>query len=146
MAAFTREDREILVAARFAEMKAALQLNNAQEKQWSAVEAELHSIARARAARRAEVTQMFVSAAKAGRTPEISVRLSEYAKGLRSRADQVEKLANASKPLLGSLDENQSRRFGLLLSRSRRRRARAKEFGSFTRYVNRLISEASSKP
>ena len=142
--AFTSEDREALVAGRFAEMKAALQLNSAQEKHWSAVEATLHNVAKARAARRSEIRQRYASAA-GGRTPDVSGRLHEYAKGLRSRADQVEQLASAAKPLLGSLDENQHRRFAALLARNHRRKARAKQFNRGSRHVKRIIRRASSK-
>jgi hypothetical protein len=145
MAELTLEDKQALVEARFAEIKVALQLNPAQEKNWPAVETALRNVASARAARREEITQLFARAAEAGRTADVSARLSSYAKGLRSRADQVDQLASAAKPLLASLNESQDRRFGLLLARNRRRSTGAKQFASLTRYINRQISQASSK-
>lgn len=145
MGAFTAEDREAFVAAGFAEMKAVLQLKKVQEKHWPAVESALYKTAEARSARRTAVTQMFTRAAKANQTPDVSTRLSEFAKSLRSRADEVEQLAKAAKPLLASLDESQQRRFGMLLARNRQVKAQARRRVCLTRLVNRQVSAASSR-
>lgn len=141
MTGFSAEDRDALVAARFAEIKAVLQLDSVQEKHWPAVEATLHNVANARAARRTEVRHLRSRIAESG-TPDVSGRLEAYAKGLRSRADQIDELANAAKPLLSSLDENQSRRFAAVLSRNRRRKIHGQRFERVTRHVGNLISRS----
>jgi hypothetical protein len=118
--ALSTHDREAFALAQFAGLKAALKLTPEQEKNWPAVETALVTALGARAARGQEVKKLK---SKAGL--DLAERLRDRAKGLRSRADHVEKIASAAGPLLKSLDEAQTRRFGLVLrSYSRQRQAR----------------------
>jgi len=108
--ALSIEDRQAFAYARFTALRAALTLTPDQEKNWPAVEAALIAAARARVGRGHEIQQLR---SKSGLN--LAERMHDRAKGLRSRAEHVEKLAHAAAPLLESLDEAQTRRFGLFL-------------------------------
>src|SRR3954465_1864609 len=125
MGVLTQEDREAFADAKLVKLRAALRLTPAQEKQWSSLETTARDLIKARTARRNEVCNARIAAAKKPKQPaDIAARLHERAKGLRSSADRAEKFADAAKPLLAVLDEGQKRRFGLLLRGSARRRSR----------------------
>jgi zinc resistance-associated protein len=120
--ALSLEDRQAFANAKFAGLKAALKLTAAQEKSWPAVEATLLDVAKARQTRRGEVYQARVQQKK--QSLDITARLRDRAKGLRSRADQA---------LLDSLDEAQKRRFGLVLRGFSRRRIAMRQWGRMVR-------------
>jgi hypothetical protein len=120
--ALSKEDRQAFAHAKYAALKSALKLTPAQEKNWPTLETAFLDVAKARLARSGEVWQTRVAQKKQGL--DLPARLKDRAKGLRARADQVDKIAEAAKPLLDSLDDAQKRRFGLMLrSFSRRRTA-----------------------
>jgi len=110
-------DRQALAYARFASLKAALTLTPDQEKNWPAVEAALVAAARARTRRGQQIQELR---SKPGL--DLAERMHDRVKGLRSRAEHVEKLADAAAPLLKSLNEAQTRRFGLVLRAFSRQR------------------------
>jgi hypothetical protein len=119
--ALSSDDRQSFAYARVAGLKAALHLTPDQEKNWPAVEAALFAAAGARAARGKEVKQLRSKASL-----DLAERLRDRAKGLRSRAEHVEKFAAAAAPLLKSLNEAQTRRFGLVLRGYARQRQAAR--------------------
>ena len=137
---FTREDRKALAEARLAHFKHVLQLTPAQEKAWPAVEQTLREGAKVRRVRRKEIFE----ARKAEQSLDLEARLHERAKGLRARADQIEKLATSGKQLLDSLDEGQRLRFRYLLRKAARRRAGLRKWGRLARYMDRRQAKAQA--
>jgi hypothetical protein len=118
--ALSLADREAFAFAEFVALKAALRLTPDQEKNWPPVESALIVALGARAARGKEVREV-----RSKKGLDLAYRLRDRAKGLRSRAEHIEKLADAAGPLLNSLDEAQTLRFGLVLrAYSRQRQAR----------------------
>ncbi|MFC0218134.1 Spy/CpxP family protein refolding chaperone [Pseudochelatococcus lubricantis] len=118
---FSAEDRAAFVAARLAALKAGLQLTSEQEPHWTALETALRGIADERAERLAERRagrDEDDSEADSGERRErrdVLQVLSWQAEGLRARADNLTKVAEAAKPLYDSLNDAQKRRFGVLL-------------------------------
>lgn len=110
--AFSSDDAAAFTNARVAALKAGLQLTPAQEKNWPTLEAAIRDIAKARAARAAE----WRDRGKEAREKEdLLQRLRAGGKALATRGAELEKLADAAKPLYDSLDEAQKRRFAVLL-------------------------------
>ena len=108
---FSTEDRAALTDAHITALKTGLKLTPAQENNWSALEAVLRDVAKARAARMVEWHQK----AKEGHEhPNLIEGLQVKAKALTTRAEEMSKIADAAKPLYDSLDEGQKRRFGIL--------------------------------
>ncbi len=109
---FTAEDRAAFLDARIAALKAGLELNADQEKNWPALESAMRDVAKERAAR--------FAAWKAQREEHRDVnpvdRLSRASEWLSARAAGLEKLAAAAKPLYDSLDDSQKRRFAILFT------------------------------
>jgi hypothetical protein len=106
------EDSAAFTDARIAALKAGLELSATQEKSWPALETALREVAKARAARAAEWRE------KAGKEKEHRSAIEQLqgrAKGLTSRAAELERIADSAKPLFDSLDDAQKRRFGILL-------------------------------
>ncbi|WGJ14978.1 Spy/CpxP family protein refolding chaperone [Methylocapsa sp. D3K7] len=109
---FSQEDFAAFTDARIAALKAGLKLMPAQEKNWPVLEATLRDQANARAARMAEWHQ------KTGELSEhrsVIEGLEQGAKRLATRSAEMEKLADAAKPLYDSLDDAQRGRFRILL-------------------------------
>ena len=109
---FSVEDRAAFLDARIAALKAGLELNADQEKNWPALEFAMRDLAKERAARfeawkesRGENCDM----SPVDRLAHASERLSAHAADLR-------KLAGAAKPLYDSLDDSQKRRFAILFT------------------------------
>ena len=105
------EDKAAFTDAHIAALKAGLKLTAAQEKTWPALEAVLRDVAKARAARRAEWHE---KAKERHEHPNLIEGLREGAKAMTARAGEMEKIADAAKPLYDSLDDAQKRRFGML--------------------------------
>jgi zinc resistance-associated protein len=105
------EDKAAFTDAHIAALKAGLKLTAAQEKNWPAFEAVLRDVAKARAARVAEWRER---AKEHLEHPNLIEGLKEGANALTARAGEMEKIADAAKPLYDSLDDAQKRRFGLL--------------------------------
>jgi hypothetical protein len=109
---FSAEDFAAFTDARIAALKAGLRLTPAQEKNWPALETALREQAKARGARIAEWREK-------GNEPRehrsVIEGLQEGAKRLAARSAELEKLADAAKPLYDSLDDAQKGRFRALL-------------------------------
>ena len=109
---FSPEDFAAFTDARIAALKTGLKLTPVQEKNWPALETALREQATARAKRMAEWREK----AKEPREHRSVIEgLQERAKRLSARSTQMEKLAEAAKPLYDSLDDAQKRRFKPLL-------------------------------
>lgn len=109
---FTPEDFAAFTDARIAALKAGLKLTQAQEQYWPALETALREQAKARAARMAEWRQ------KANEPMEHRSAiegLQAHAKRLAAHSQELQKIADAAKPLYDSLDDAQKRRFRPLL-------------------------------
>ncbi len=106
------EDRAAFEEAHIAALKAGLKMTPAQEKNWPAFETVLRDVMKARAARMAEWRE---KAKEHHGRPDLIEGLRQGAKGLTARAAEMEKIADAAKPLYDSLDDAQKRRFGVLL-------------------------------
>jgi zinc resistance-associated protein len=114
---FNPEDRAAFLDARIAALKAGLELNAEQEKNWSPLESTMRDLAKQRAERfaawkeRRENTQNDQD-----QNTEINPidRLSRVSERLSARAADLQKLATAAKPLYDSLDDGQKRRFAIL--------------------------------
>jgi LTXXQ motif family protein len=109
---FSAEDFAAFTDARIAALKAGLKLTPAQEKNWPALETALREQAKARAARIAEWREK----AKEPREHRSVIEgLQQGAKRLAASSAELEKLADAAKPLYDSLDDAQKGRFPALL-------------------------------
>lgn len=109
---FSPEDFAAFTDARIAALKAGLKLTPEQEKNWPALETALRNEAKTRAARMAQWREM----AKEPREHRSVIEgLQQHAKRLSERSTEMEKIADAAKPLYDSLDEAQKHRFGPLL-------------------------------
>lgn len=109
---FSAEDKAALTDAGVAALKAGLKMTPAQEKNWPALEAALRDVAKARAARMAEWHE---KAKEAHEHPNLIEKLHEKSKALSTHGAEMDKIADAAKPLYDSLDDAQKRRFGMLL-------------------------------
>ena len=109
---FTPEDFAAFTDARIAALKAGLKLTQAQEQNWPALETALREQGKARAARMAEWRQKANEPMEGRSAIE---GLKAHAKRLAAHSQELEKIANAAKPLYDSLDDAQKRRFRPLL-------------------------------
>jgi hypothetical protein len=109
---FSAEDFAAFTDARIAALKAGLKLMPAQEKNWPALETALREQAKTRAARIAEWRE---KAKDLREHRSVIEGLEQGAKRLAARSAELEKLANAAKPLYDSLDDAQKGRFRPLL-------------------------------
>ena len=109
---FSAEDLAAFTDARIAALKAGLKLTPAQEKNWPALEAALREQAKARAERIAEWREKSKEPLEHRSVIE---GLQQGAKRLAARSAEMEKLADAAKPLYDSLDDAQKGRFRTLL-------------------------------
>ena len=114
LARFSPEDRAAFLDARIAALKAGLELNAEQEKNWPALESAMRDLARQRAERFAAWTERRDD--NQDEDTEISPidRLARASERLSARAADLQKLAAAAKPLYDSLDDGQKRRFAVL--------------------------------
>ena len=109
---FSAEDFAAFTDARIAALYVGLKLTPAQEKNWPPLEMALREQAKARAARIAEWREK----AKEPREHRSVIEgLQQGAKRLAARSAELEKLADAAKPLYESLDDAQKGRFRPLL-------------------------------
>lgn len=111
------EDVTAFTDAHIAALKAGLKLTPAQEKNWPTLETTLRAMANNRADRLAEWQAKPVDPAA---THNAIDRLRLRAQRVAAYAAEMEKLADAAKPLYDSLDEAQQRRFGPLLREATR--------------------------
>jgi hypothetical protein len=114
---FSPEDRAAFLDARIAALKAGLQLNAEQEKNWAPLETAMRDLAKQRAERFAAWKERR-EANQDDQDGEVEVspvdRLARASERLSARAADLQKLATAAKPLYDSLDDSQKRRFAIL--------------------------------
>jgi hypothetical protein len=104
MAAFTD--------ARIAALKVGLKLTAPQEKNWPTLETTLRDVGKDRAAR---MLEWQTNAKEHHGKSDVIEGLRLRAKWLSTRSLELEKIADAAKPLYDSLDDSQKTRFGVLL-------------------------------
>jgi zinc resistance-associated protein len=111
---FSPEDRAAFLDARIAALKAGLELNAEQEKNWQPLESAVRDLAKQRAARLAAWRER--REAGGDQTTEVNPidRLTRASEFLSARAADLQKVAAAAKPLYDSLDDGQKRRFAVL--------------------------------
>lgn len=114
---FSPEDHAAFLDARIAALKAGLELNAEQEKNWPLLESAMRDLAKQRAARVAARQERREE--NRDETAEVNPidRLTRTSEFLSARAADLEKLAAAAKPLYDSLDDSQKRRFAVLFHR-----------------------------
>jgi zinc resistance-associated protein len=115
---FSPEDRAAFLDARIAALKAGLELNADQEKNWPPLETAMRDLAKERAAQFAAWRQTREAGDDQASEVNPVDRLSRAAERLSARAAGLQKLAAAAKPLYDSLDDGQKRRFAVLFQSS----------------------------
>ena len=103
-------DRETMLDAKLAGMKAGLRLTADQEKLWSPFESAVKD---ADKSRMDAMRQMMQSRVQGERMSPID-HLDAMADRLSQAAANIKKVAEAAKPLYDSLDESQKHNFGML--------------------------------
>jgi zinc resistance-associated protein len=111
---FSPEDRAAFLDARIAALKAGLELNADQEKNWAPLESAMRDLAKERAARFAAWRERREGGDDQADKVNPVERLTRASERLSARAADLQKLANAAKPLYDSLDDSQKRRFAIL--------------------------------
>lgn len=104
---FSQQDRDAFFAARIAALKAGLELNADQEKNWPAFESALKGLYQYRA-------EQHEARAKAQPSTDPTERLRHRADALAGYSAALKKLADAQAPLYNSLNDAQKRRFAVL--------------------------------
>ena len=102
---FNPEDRAAFLDARIAALKAGLELNADQEKNWPALESAMRDLAKERAARFAAWRERREGGGDQADDVNPIDRLSRASERLSARAVDLQKLAAAAKPVYDSLDD-----------------------------------------
>jgi hypothetical protein len=105
-------DRLTLIEARIAAVKAGLQLTQAQQKDWDALEKVVRDVITTRAAR--QIADVKEAAAFRDKD-DVVAGMKLAARDLAARSDEVAKVADAAAPLFASMDAAQKHRFAVLL-------------------------------
>jgi hypothetical protein len=113
-ARFSPEDRAAFLDARIAALKAGLELNAEQEKNWAPLESAMRDLAKQRAERFAAWKERREADNNEAAEVNPIDRLARASERLSARAADLQKLAAAAKPLYDSLDDSQKRRFAVL--------------------------------
>ena len=117
-AAMSPDDVAAFTDARIAALHAGLKLNADQEKLWPPVEDAIRGLSKqrreAQAARRDRFASMHAQGFDQGAVQDIPGTLRFMADRQVASADALRKLADASQPLYGSLDDGQKRRLAVL--------------------------------
>jgi hypothetical protein len=116
-ARFSPEDRAAFLDARIAALKAGLELNAEQEKNWAPLESAMRDLAKQRAERFAAWREQREASNDEAVEVNPIDRLTRASERLSARAGDLQKLAAAAKPLYDSLDDGQKRRFAVLFHR-----------------------------
>jgi hypothetical protein len=103
-------DRETMLDAKLAGMKAGVGLTTDQEKLWGPFESAVRD---ADKSRMDAMGQMMRMGAQGERMSPVD-RLEAMSDRLSQGATNVKKIANAAKPLYDSFDESQKHKFGML--------------------------------
>ena len=111
---FSPEDRAAFLDARIAALKAGLELNAEQEKNWAPLESAMRDLAKQRAERFAAWKERRDHDQDGDEEISPIDRLARASERLSARAADLQKLAAAAKPLYDSLDDGQKRRFAVL--------------------------------
>jgi hypothetical protein len=111
---FSPEDRAAFLDARIAALKAGLELNAEQEKNWPPLESAIRDLAKDWAARFAAWRERRDGGADQADDVNPIDRVNRVSDRLSARAADLKKLATAAKPLYDSLDDGQKRRFAVL--------------------------------
>lgn len=111
---FSPEDRAAFLDARIAALKAGLELNADQEKNWPPLESAMRDLAKQRAERLAAWKERRDDNQDENAEVNPIDRLARASERLSARAADFGKLAAAAKPLYDSLDDSQKRRFAVL--------------------------------
>src|SRR5580693_1777792 len=111
---FSPEDRAAFLDARIAALKAGLELNAEQEKNWPPLESAMRDLAKQRAERFAAWREKREAGDDQAAEVNPIDRLTRASERLSARAADLQKLAGAAKPLYDSLDDGQKRRFAVL--------------------------------
>jgi hypothetical protein len=105
---FSTADYAAFLNSRIAALKAGLELTPAQEKLWPALETTIREIAKSRQ----DLREKTKEAREHG---DLIAKMRVGAKAIAARGAELEKFADAAKPLYDSLDEAQKHRFGVLI-------------------------------
>lgn len=103
-------DRETMLDAKLAGMKAGLELTPDQEKLWGPFESAVKDAAKARM----DAMQQMMETHRQGEHMSPIDHLEAVADRLAQGAADVKKVADAAKPLYASLDDSQKHKFGML--------------------------------
>ena len=103
-------DRETMLHARLAGMKAGLGLTADQEKLWNPFEAALNELFKSRM----EAMQTMMKMREGGKRMSPVERMDFMASRMAQGAAGLKKASEAAKPLYASLDDKQKRNFELL--------------------------------
>ena len=101
----------LLLDAHLAAMKAGLNLSEAQARNWPAFEAAIRDAEKSRAERWRQARDRMAT----GEAPSPIERMTIMAGHLEKMAGQLQRVADAGKPLYESLDDGQKRDFGPLM-------------------------------
>ena len=104
------EDRQVMLDAKLAGMKAGLQLTPDQEKLWTPFELAVKDAAKARM----DAIRKMMQAHEQGARMSPIDHLEAMADRLSQGAEDIRKIADAAKPLYASLDNSQKHKFGML--------------------------------
>ena len=103
-------DRETILDAKLAGMKAGLRLTTDQEKLWAPFESAVKEADKSRLDAMGEMMRMRAQ----GEQMSPVDRLEAMSDRLSQGATNVKKIADAAKPLYDALDESQKHKFGML--------------------------------
>ena len=103
-------DRETMLDAKLAGMKAGLELTPDQEKLWSPFEFAVKDAAKSRM----DAMQEMMRTREQGERMSPVDRLEAMAEHLSKGAADVKNIADAAKPLYASLNDSQKHKFGML--------------------------------
>jgi hypothetical protein len=103
-------DRETVLDAKLAGMKAGLALTADQEKLWGPFQSAVQDAARSRM----DAMRQIMQTRAPGEQMSPVDHLEAIANRLSQGATDVRKIADAAKPLYNSLDESQKHKFGML--------------------------------
>jgi hypothetical protein len=103
-------DRETMLDAKLAGMKAGLGLTADQEKLWSPFESAVKDAGKSRIDAMGEMMRMRAQGERMSPIDHLEAMANRLSQG----ATNVKKIADAAKPLYDSLDESQKHKFGML--------------------------------
>jgi hypothetical protein len=103
-------DRETMLDAKLAGMKAGLGLTNDQEKLWSPFESAVKDADKSRMDAMGQMMRMHAQGERMSPVDRLEAMSDRMSQG----ATNVKKIADAAKPLYDSLDESQKHKFGML--------------------------------